>query len=103
MNGMHLQFYTCKLRKHRGKSIYEWLLETAKAHGVPGGFALHAMAGYGRDKALREEHFFELASDTPVIVSFFSTQEVMLSFLALIKKENLQLFYTLSPVEYGIT
>ena len=88
-------------RKHNGILLYEWLLEKAKEIGIHGGSVFRAIAGFGRHGIIHEEHFFELAANVPVETSFFVTQEECQIFLNLIKKENLDIFYVTSEVEYG--
>jgi PII-like signaling protein len=100
MKGICLQFYTYELQKHQGILLYEWLLELAKKNGIPGGSAFRALAGFGRDGILHEEHFFELASNVPVEVKFILSEKEALSFLEIVKKEGIPLFYTQCNIEY---
>lgn len=103
MQGVYLRFYVQETARHRGKLTYEWLLEQARALGIAGGSAFRAIAGYGRHGQLHEEHFFELAGNMPVQVSFAvrpADAERLLEYLA---SERLELFYLRSPVEIGVT
>lgn len=63
MKGCLLRFYMQENRKHGHILLYEWLLEQAKKIGIHGGSAFRAIAGFGRDDAIHEQHFFELAGD----------------------------------------
>jgi PII-like signaling protein len=101
MKGIFLKFYTYELQKHHGMLLYEWLLEFAKKNDIHGGSAFRAIAGFGRHGVMHEEHFFELASDVPVEVNFVISKEEMNRFLNLLSKEEIDLFYTQSEVEYG--
>jgi PII-like signaling protein len=101
MKGVCLKFYMYELEKHHGILVYEWLLKFGKKHHLPGGCALKALAGYGRKAVMHEEHFFELASNVPVEVSFILQKEEASGFLELLKNEKIDLFYTLSDIEYG--
>jgi len=102
MQGISLNFYVHEQRNHRHKLIYEWLLEQAKSLGIHGGSAFKAIAGFGRHGVLHEDHFFELAGDLPVEVKFIVSEEQADKLLALVRNENLNLFYVKMPVEYGI-
>ena len=92
-----LTIYVHEKRKHKGKLLYEWLLETAKSLGLLGGSAFRALAGFGKHGILREEHFWELASSVPVAVVFYISLEEKGKFLELLKKEKLDLFIVSYP------
>ena len=102
MQGFSLNFYVHEQRNHQHILVYEWLLEQAKSLGIHGGSAFKAIAGFGRHGVLHEDHFFELAGDLPVEVKFIVSEEQAEKLLALVKNENLTLFYVKMPVEYGI-
>ena len=103
MNGCFLKFYVAENRRHHHLLAYEWLLEEAQRLGLQGGSAFRALAGFGRQGRLHEEHFFELAGDLPVEVSFVTTQEEADRFLGRLKGEGLNLFYLRVPVAYGFS
>ena len=103
MNGVHLRLYTYESRKHGGVLVYEWLLEQARKLGVHGGSAFKAMAGFGRHGRIPEQHFFELAGDVPVLVEFIVSEEQADALLALIRAEQLHLFYARMPATFEDT
>lgn len=102
MNGVHLRLYTYENRKHHGVPVYEWLLDQAEKLGIHGGSAFKAMAGFGRQGALHEQHFFELAGEQPVLVEFIVTAQQAQLFLDLLKAEKLHLFYATLATECGV-
>ncbi|MDP1647926.1 MAG: DUF190 domain-containing protein [Rubrivivax sp.] len=102
MQGVYLKFYVQEKHRHHRILAYEWLLEQAKKHGIHGGSAFRAIAGYGRNGKLHEEHFFELAGDVAVEVGFVLTEEQAQSFLAQLASEKLKLFYIKVPLEMGV-
>ncbi|MFT3820792.1 MAG: DUF190 domain-containing protein [Rubrivivax sp.] len=102
MQGVSLKFYVQENRRHHGILAYEWLLEQARALGIPGGSAFRAIAGYGRHGRLHEEHFFELAGDLPVEVGFALGDDEAQRLLAHLAAEQLGLFYIKLPVEMGV-
>ena len=93
MNGTLLRFYVHENRKHDHILLYEWLLEHAKKLGIHGGSAFRAIAGFGRHGVLHEEHFFELAGDMTVEIDFAVTDAEADQLLALIRRENVRVFY----------
>jgi uncharacterized protein len=102
MNGTLLRFYVHENRKHDHILLYEWLLEHAKKLGIHGGSAFRAIAGFGRHGVLHEEHFFELAGDMTVEIDFAVTDAEADQLLALIRQENVRVFYARIPIEYGV-
>lgn len=103
MQGIFLKLYVPQTAKHGGKLLYEWLLQEAHRIGISGGSVFRAIAGYGRHGRLHEEHFFELAGDLPVTVEFFADDAAIDNLLALLRSEQISLFYIKLPVEGGTT
>ena len=60
-DGTYLKFYVHEHRKHGGKLLFEWLLETAKRMGIHGGTAFRAVAGFGHHGVLHEQRFVDQA------------------------------------------
>ncbi len=99
----YLKFYVREGRRHHGKLAYEWLLETGRDMGLLGGSAFRALAGFGRRRTLREQHFFELAGDVPVEVGFVVTNEEAAALIARVAAEDLSLPWLRLPAEFGVT
>ncbi len=102
MRGACLRVYVSEREKHRGELLYEWILEQARGLGIRGGSAFRAIAGYGRH-GVKEEGFFELAGDVPVVVEFIATEVQADRRLSLLKAEKLSLFHFKTPVALGTT
>jgi uncharacterized protein len=103
VDGVCIRFYATESQRHGGKLLYEWLLERARAMGVPGGTALRAIAGYGRHRVLHEEAFFELAGDVPVEIEFVTDRAQADALLQLLAAEQVRLFYVCMPVWSGVS
>ena len=103
MHGHFLKLYVAPNTKHHSKLLYEWVLEEAKALGIPGGSVVRAVAGYGRHGTLHEEHFFELAGDQPMLVEFFAEEAAINLLLARLQAEKISLFYVRFPATAGMT
>jgi PII-like signaling protein len=101
--GIYLKIYVHENRNHQHTLLYEWLLEQAKKLGIQGGSAFKAIAGYGRHGILHEDHFFELAGELPVIVTFITSDELADQFLNVITTTGLTLFYMRIPATFGVT
>jgi PII-like signaling protein len=102
MRGACLRIYVTEREKHRGELLYEWILEQARGLGIRGGSAFRAIAGYGRH-GVKEEGFFELAGDVPVVVEFISTEVQAERLLGLLKAEKLSLFHVKTTAMLGTT
>ena len=103
MEGSFLRFYLRENQRHRGKLLWEWLLEQANQMGFRGGSAFRAMAGFGRHHALHEDHFFELAGTLTVEVEFIVTGAEARRLLDLLREEKIRAFYAHIPARFGVT
>jgi PII-like signaling protein len=83
--------------------VHDWLLDQAKRLGLEGGTAIRASAGYGHDRVLREDRFFELAGELPVEVEFVTDAARADRLLERVREEAIALFYVRFPVECGWT
>jgi uncharacterized protein len=101
MNGYQVTFFTQQDRRNHGLPLADWLLKAAQGLGISGGTVLAASEGLGHDRRLHSAHFFELA-DQPVEVTFALSEAEITELFALLAKENIRLFYTKVPVEYGV-
>jgi len=102
MNTLCLQVFVSEASRHHGKLTYEWLLDAAQQHGVSGGSAFRALAGFGRHRR-HDAGFFELAGDLPVVVEFFLEPQMAERLLQTIAEADLKLVYAKFPVEIGVT
>jgi len=101
MQGIALRFYVQEDRKHNHVLVYEWLLDQARRLGLNGGSAFKAMAGFGRHGVLREDHFFELSGQLPVVVEFIVTEDEVDRLLTRVQAEEVTLFYTKVATEFA--
>ncbi|MDA3913025.1 DUF190 domain-containing protein [Oleiagrimonas sp.] len=102
MQGTNLRFFMQANARHKGKPLYEWLLEIARKEKLAGGSAFRAIAGFGRHGVLHEEAFFELAGDLPVRVEFVLRDEEAERLLDIVRAADVALVYMHSPVTIGV-
>lgn len=102
MKGFALRFYMHENQKHRGKLLYEWLLEAAREHRVHGGSAFKAIAGFGRHGQIHAEHFFELAGEQTVLVEFLVDESDANTLVKLVQEDKAPLFWARFPMEFGV-
>lgn len=96
------RFYVHENHRHRGRPVWEWLLEEGNRLGMHGGSAFKAMAGFGRHHVLHEARFFELAGSLTIEVEFLVTQAQAQQLLELLRREKVRLFYAYTPATFGI-
>jgi len=102
LEGVHLRFFMHANARHKGKLLYEWLLEKARHEKLAGGSAFRAIAGFGRHGVLHEEAFFELAGDLPVRVEFVLREEEAERMLDIVREAGVELVYASSPIHIGV-
>ncbi len=102
MQGFKLTFFTQQDRTVHGQSLALWLILRAKEIGIRGATLSAASEGFGHDKKLHSVHFFELA-EQPLQVTMAVTEEEAEQMFALLKKENISMFYTKAAIEFGMT
>lgn len=102
MSTLCVRFFAQEGMRHQGRPVHEWLFETARELGIPGGTAFRASAGYGRHGVI-EDSFFELAGNLPETVEFSADENLIQALLARVGQAGLKLVYALHPVTVGVT
>ena len=96
MKGYQLEFFTQQDVFHGGKHMSDWLIDLARAQGIKSATVFMGSTGL----RLQAAHMFDLIDHQAQVTMILSEPECN-SILALLKKENLHLFYVKLPVEYG--
>jgi len=102
MQGSLCRFYLHEGDRHRGRPLWEWLLEQANQIGLRGGSAFRAMAGFGSHHLLHESRFFELAGSLAVEVEFLVTDEEAERLLELLRRERVRVVYARVPAQFAL-
>lgn len=102
MQGYRIVFSTVRDRTHNGVSVYEWLIDAAKAIDMQGVTVINASQGYGRDKTMHSAGFFELA-DQPIEIIMLADEQKCDMLFEKIKNEGLSIFYSKTASEFGFT
>ncbi|MGV0952801.1 MAG: DUF190 domain-containing protein [Fluviibacter sp.] len=101
MTGYEIAFYTLQNREYQHQPIAEWLVTQALDLKISGATVIHGAESYGRDGRVHAARFFEQA-EQPVIVVMVVSEENARKLFELVKLHDLRIFYTKTPVEYGI-
>jgi PII-like signaling protein len=102
MQGYQLSFFTQQDRMMHRQTLAQWLLEQARSLGISGATLIAADEGFGHERKLRSVHFIELA-DQPLEVTMALSREEADRMFDLLKQNDVNVFYTLTPIEYGMS
>ncbi|MGA3158394.1 MAG: DUF190 domain-containing protein [Steroidobacteraceae bacterium] len=102
MNGFQLTLFTLRNRMHAGKPIGQWLLEEAQRLGIRGASLISVSEGYGQHAQVHSARFFELG-DQPIEVTMALSSDELARFMARLAEEQIKVFYTKTPIEFGTT
>ena len=101
MKGYQITFFTQQNRRHRHKSLAEWLMFAARDLGIRGATILAASEGFGAHRRIHSAHFFELADQPQEVLMAVSEDEAERLF-AFLETEKVHVFYVKTPVEFGV-
>jgi PII-like signaling protein len=100
---VYLKFFVLESQKVHDRLVYDWLLDQARQLGLHGGSAFRAVAGYGRHGVRHEAHFYELAGQLPLEVTFVASRDDAQRLIDRVCAEGLSLFHFMLPAECGMT
>ena len=101
MNGYQLTFYTEQYRKHGHLSVCDWLLHEVRELGIGGATVVGCAEGIGHAGAHHAAHILQL-TDQPLQIIMAVTEEEADRILDLVRQEHVHVFYTRSPIEFGL-
>jgi len=64
--------------------LYEWIVRTAREHGLAGATVLRGVEGFGARSRIRTAKILDLSMDLPIVVEIVDTLEKIDAFLPLI-------------------
>ena len=99
--GYQLTFFTLESRQHKNKSVSNYIEEIAQKLGITGITVIKASKGIGEDSKLHSASFFEL-TDQPLEIIMILEEDKYIELFSHLEKENLNLFFFFSAIEYGI-
>ncbi|WP_118180111.1 DUF190 domain-containing protein [Paraburkholderia phosphatilytica] len=101
MKGFQLTFYTEQNKRHGRHTVCEWLLHEVKTLGIRGATVISGSEGVGHAGAHHAAHMLKLA-DQPVQIIVVVSEEESERLLDAVRAENVHLFYTRLPIEFGL-
>ena len=82
--GHLLRIFIGESDRYAGGSLYEWLVRSAREHGLAGATVLRGLEGFGASSRLHTAKILRLSSDLPIVVEIVDTIEKIESFLPVI-------------------
>ena len=65
----------CQHEPHKGKSLYEALLDLFRERGFAGATVLRGIAGFGASAKVHTDRILRLSLDLPIVVEVVDTEE----------------------------
>jgi PII-like signaling protein len=82
--GSLLRIFIGESDRHAGMLLYEWIVRTAREHGLAGATVLRGVEGFGARSRIRTAKILDLSMDLPIVVEIVDTLEKIDAFLPLI-------------------
>lgn len=79
-----LVIYVTALQHHKGKPVYEEIVQFAHRHGCAGATVTKAVSGYGRSGKVHEAHLFSVAEDVPMRIEIVESEQKITALLPFI-------------------
>ena len=73
--GSLLRIFIGESDRHAGMLLYEWIVRTAKEHGLAGATVLRGLEGFGARSRVRTAKILDLSTDLPIVVEIVEPAE----------------------------
>jgi uncharacterized protein len=83
-DGSLLRIFIGESDRHAGMLLYEWIVRTAREHGLAGATVLRGVEGFGARSRVRTAKILDLSTDLPIVVEIVDTAEKIESFFPVI-------------------
>jgi len=85
--------------RHRGRPLYQVIVEEARRRGLAGATVVHGVLGYGANSRIHTAGILRLSEDLPVIVEIVDRPDRIESFLPFLEQTIGEGLVTLQDVE----
>lgn len=96
--GLRLRVFIHEALRHKGRYLYEVIVEQARREGMAGATVFRGMEGYGLHRHLHTTRLLDVSDDLPVVVEIVDTTERIRQFLPGLEPLIPHGTVTLSPV-----
>ena len=82
--GSLLRLFIGESDRHAGMLLYEWVVRSAREHGLAGTTVMRGLEGFGARSRVRTAKILELSTDLPIVIEIVDTPEKIEAFLPII-------------------
>jgi uncharacterized protein len=79
--GKLLRIFIGESDRHEGAPLFEWIVRSARAHGLAGATVLRGVEGFGAHSRLHTAKILRLSTDLPIVVEIVDSAEKIEAFL----------------------
>lgn len=76
-----LRIFIGESDKHRGRPLYEVIVEEARRRGLAGATVLRGMIGFGANSRIHTAKILRLSEDLPMVIEIVDTADKIAAFL----------------------
>ena len=93
-----LRIFIGESDKHKGRPLYQVIVEEARVRGLAGATVLHGTIGFGANSRIHTAKVLRLSEDLPMVIEIIDTPERIESFLPLVDQLITEGLVTLEKV-----
>jgi PII-like signaling protein len=97
-DALRLRIYTGERDTHKGRSLHEVILESARREGLAGGTVFRGLAGFGANSVVHTARVLRLSEDLPVVVEIIDDAAKIEAFLPRVEALLAEGLVTVDPV-----
>ena len=94
-----LRVFVGERQKHKGRPVYEAIVEAARERGLMGATVLRGVMGFGSHCKLHTAKVLMLSEDLPMVVEIVDTEERIRDFIPVIKEMSHKGLVTLEKIQ----
>ena len=79
--GYMLKIIIGEALRHEGTPLYEWIVITARKHGIAGATVYRGIMGYGASSRIKTSSILRLSEDMPVIIELIDGKKELEDFI----------------------
>ena len=103
-NAKRLRIYIGETDRYKGKSLFQAIVEKAKALDLAGATVFRGIMGYGANSRIHTAQIVTLSSDLPILIEIIDSEEYiqkLLPYLDEMVQEGLVTIDDIEVIKYG--
>jgi PII-like signaling protein len=97
--GHLLRIFVGESDQYEGLPLFEWLVRSARKHGLAGATVLRGLEGFGAHSRVHTAKILRLSSDLPIVVEIVDTIEKIEAFMPIVDEAVSEGLATLERVQ----